>query len=459
MPKAKRAKWPEITWSSCPESKLKDAPRILGLNPWIYDFAAFNLWSRPAGLLWTLGLLRQAGAKVALLDCLDKTWADYPWPQAQKWGQGHYPKKKVPKPAFLSTVPRNFSRYGLDYKAVKVALQKISPPPDMVLISSIMTYWYPGVITLLHLVKEIWPRIPVVLGGIYATLCTEHAQKTGADLVVKGRVEEIKNWQALWKLLGVSPPSLSGVEDLLLPWELYPEAQFSVLLGSRGCPFDCDYCASNKLYSGFWQRSFEVILKEFSLEYEKGVRNFAFYDDALLVNPEHWLFPFLNYIIEKKLEVNLHTPNALHLRYLDLPTCKKLFQAGLKTVRLGLESANFSSRLDRKLSLEHWERGVRNLLQAGFKKEWIKAYVLFGLPGQEEGEVKEAIRFVKKWGITPELAYFSPIPGTKIFTLARQCSPFPLEEEPLFQNNSLWPCVPGGFSWEKAGELKALIKS
>jgi hypothetical protein len=26
-------------------------PRILLVNPWIYDFAAFNFWLRPLGLL------------------------------------------------------------------------------------------------------------------------------------------------------------------------------------------------------------------------------------------------------------------------------------------------------------------------------------------------------------------------------------------------------------------------
>ena len=52
-----KPKWPGITWNSFSDAS-GDAPRILGINPWIYDFAAYNLWSRPAGLLAGLRMLR-----------------------------------------------------------------------------------------------------------------------------------------------------------------------------------------------------------------------------------------------------------------------------------------------------------------------------------------------------------------------------------------------------------------
>ena len=44
--------------------------RVLLVNPWIYDFAAFNLWCEPLGLLSIGAVLQQAGCRVDLLDCL-----------------------------------------------------------------------------------------------------------------------------------------------------------------------------------------------------------------------------------------------------------------------------------------------------------------------------------------------------------------------------------------------------
>jgi radical SAM superfamily enzyme YgiQ (UPF0313 family) len=59
--------------------------------------------------------------------------------------------------------------------------------PDMILVSSVMTYWYPGVQEAIQSLKDVFPGVPIVLGGVYATLCAEHTSKSsGTDLVVPG---------------------------------------------------------------------------------------------------------------------------------------------------------------------------------------------------------------------------------------------------------------------------------
>ena len=65
-------------------------------------------------------------------------------------------------------------------------LSKINKP-DIILVTSMLTYWYPGVFRAIWLIKEKFNDVPVVLGGIYATLCFEHAKKfSSADYIVKG---------------------------------------------------------------------------------------------------------------------------------------------------------------------------------------------------------------------------------------------------------------------------------
>ena len=51
-------------------------PNILCINPWIYDFAAYDFWSKPLGLLYIAAYLRQFGLNVEVLDCLDKWHPD-----------------------------------------------------------------------------------------------------------------------------------------------------------------------------------------------------------------------------------------------------------------------------------------------------------------------------------------------------------------------------------------------
>ena len=102
------------------------------------------MWLRPVGLLVCLDMLRRCGAPVALLDCLDRTWSDIPWPRPGPWGAGRFPKTPLPTPRAVATVPRRYSRYGLPREAVRKALEALSPPPDAVLVTTLMTLLVSG---------------------------------------------------------------------------------------------------------------------------------------------------------------------------------------------------------------------------------------------------------------------------------------------------------------------------
>ncbi|WP_035244696.1 B12-binding domain-containing radical SAM protein [Desulfonatronovibrio hydrogenovorans] len=439
-----RPRQPFITWKS---SGRSDPLRVLGINPWIYDFAAFNVWSRPAGLLCCLDMFSRSGADTALADFMDRMVPGPHWPRAAATGRGHYPKTFLPKPWVLKNIPRQYSRYGLARDMSAQALSGLDPAPDLILVTSLMTYWYPGVGSAIKMARQIFPEAKICLGGIYATLCREHAEAMGADLVVSGPLERPDNWARVWSLAGRAAPALPDQAGLALDTSYYRDPEFSLIMGSRGCPFNCPYCASSRLYNGFRQADPARVIKGIRQDYERGVRDFAFYDDALLVNPEKMLYPVLDFIIESKYNLRLHAPNALHIRYLTPQICRLLKRAGLVTVRLGLETADFRQRQDHKLDFRQWRKGVANLLEAGFSRQDLVVYVMAGLPGQQDREIIKTVREVLSLGIRPELNHYSPIPGTPMFERAVEESTFPLDD-PLCHNNSIWPCVAGGFSWE-----------
>ena len=67
--------------------------------------------------------------------------------------------------------------------------------PDVIGITSGMTYWYPGLFKTIQAVKSLFKGVPVIGGGVYATLCHDHAILfSGADFVIRGSGEfEILN--------------------------------------------------------------------------------------------------------------------------------------------------------------------------------------------------------------------------------------------------------------------------
>lgn len=161
--------------------------RILCVNPWIIDFTAYNQWIEPLGLLSVAGALRAVGHDITLLDCLDRFHPDALAPRApeDRFGCGHFSKVEVTKPAVLSHVRRRYGRYGLPVGLVERELLQMRRP-DAVLVTCMMTYWYPGAFAAIRLLRESLPGIPILLGGNYVTLCPDHAGQSGADRIFAG---------------------------------------------------------------------------------------------------------------------------------------------------------------------------------------------------------------------------------------------------------------------------------
>jgi len=300
----------------------------------------------------------------------------------------------------------------------------------------------------------------VFLGGIYATLCPDHARRhSGADVVVTGPGEEAV-FQHLTSLPGASPaiPGPANLDDFPYPaLHLASRLSFIPLLTSRGCPFACDYCASRLLAPHFQRRSPQAVVEELlSWRRRLHLTEVAFYDDALLVDAEHHLLVILEELARRGAKFRFHTPNGLHARFITRKVADWLKRAGFATLRLGVETAApGGQRLDQKLQEGELEEALRYLQEAGFDQRGIGVYLLIGLPGQDDEEVAASVRRVRELGATPVLASYSPIPGTALWPEALAASPYDLENEPLYHNNSLFPCWPK-FSWERYTCLKHL---
>jgi radical SAM superfamily enzyme YgiQ (UPF0313 family) len=439
---------------------------VLLVNPWIHDFAAYDFWMKPLGLLYLGGILRSKGLRILLLDCLEvralpeEAISGLKFPKRGDFGRGHFYKEPIPKPEPLRPIARHFRRYGVPPRALKRSISSF-PRPDLILVTSFMTYWYTGVAETIAFLRRHWPGVPIWLGGIYATLLPDHARNhSGADQVLPGPWDRGK-FQMAAEFLGTDS-CWDGENFPCWPYpvfDLYPHLPYVCLLTRWGCPFSCTYCASSKLMPGRQSRSPEQVVKEILYWNHKfGIQDFAFYDDALLIQPSRHILPILREIIRLGLACRFHTPNALHAKEIDEETARLLFQAGVKTLRLGLETADERLQMESggKVTNQDFRHAVRALKKAGFAGEEIGVYLLAGMPGQRIEEVKESMAFVREAGARPRIVEYSPIPGTPLFQKARKLSSFDLENEPLFQNNSILPCQWERFTWK---DLQAVKRS
>jgi len=422
-------------------------PVVLLVNPWIHDFAAYDLWARPLGLLVLATRLRRYGWEPELVDCLDPDHPKMGPMKAKALSDGHFHRTPIPKPESLKGVPRTYCRYGVHPEFMTKDLESM-PAPSAILVTSLMTYWYSGVQETIQLLRSEFPEAPILLGGRYASLLPEHAQEhCGADEVLVGPGEADLE-EALYRKTGVRGTDESPAELEFSPsLDLMRHVRFLPLLTSRGCPFNCAYCASRKMSPAFVRRNPAAVIDEIqAAAIRYGVRDIALYDDAFLVDPARHALPILEAAAERVPGMRWHTPNGLHASSIDRSVASAMKRAGFETIRLGLESSSdeFHARTGGKTDIQGFLKAVANLKEAGFSSEQIGAYLLVGLPGQSKAMIEDDVERVLRAGALPKLAEYSPIPGTEMWPKALQTSRYPIDQEPLFQNCTLLPAAKAG---------------
>ena len=419
-------------------------PKILLVNPPIYDFAAYDFWIKPYGMLNAAGMMR-GKADLTLFDYLDRLdpfMASQKQCKSDHYGTGTFYFEKIQRPECLVDIPRYYRRFGLP-RAIFRDFLKNEKSFDFVLIQTMMTYWYLGIKEVIEDIREFSPEAKIILGGNYVTLCGSHANTLGADLLVHGT-----NLEPLWKYLNKTP-------DLKQPslWEVYKNLKTGVLKLTDGCPFQCTYCSVPQVYGKFKPRDMERSFAELKLLVKLGVENVAFYDDALLFEPDKVLIPFLEKVIKSKIKINFHSPNALNARFITSEIAEFMVRAGFKTFYLGFEStsAKWQKQTGSKVFSEELEQAVTHLKSAGANPRYITAYQILGHPHSDIQELEESMRYVHSMGIRGMLADFSPIPGTPDGEICRKWVNL---DEPLMHNKSAFPIILLGF--DETNRLKYL---
>ncbi len=416
--------------------------QALLINPPIYDFAAYDFWMKPYGLL-RIGRLLSRKYEVFLFDFMDRNHPSVAGKtKGDPYGRGKYYRIYIEKPEPVREIRRRFKRYGVPREVFLEEVRDLYP--EVVVIATGMTYWYLGVREVVEDVRRMFPQAKIVLGGIHASLMPEFLNEMiKPDLVVVADRLEL-----LFEMLGIEDGTTSPPV-----WELYKKLDYGVLKLQDGCPFRCPYCATWILSPKFKLREVDEVLDELDHLLELGVKDIAFYDDALLLAGKRMFPIMLEYLEKRKARVRFHTPNALHARFLTREIAHLMKKLGFTTIYIGLETVDSEKQklLGNKVTNAEFEEAIENLLNAGFKKSDITVYLLMGLPGQPPEEVEEGIRYVHSLGLKVMLSEFSPIPGTPLFEESKKIKSL---DDPLLHNPSVFPIL--NYGEETVKRLKDL---
>ncbi|MBI2027093.1 MAG: cobalamin B12-binding domain-containing protein [Deltaproteobacteria bacterium] len=243
-------------------------------------------------------------------------------------------------------------------------------------------------------IKSISKDIKIMMGGAHPT---NHPMETmempGVDYVCVGE-GEITFAEFIEALEGKR--ELSGIPGIL--WRNEYEKYYSmigtgaptgIICSSRGCPYRCTFCS--KAYSSYRSRSVDNIMEEMQLYYDRGIREFMFFDDMF------------NLPAQRALAIS----QAIRSKFPDIQWCfrgradqiteelaQDLRKSNCKQVSVGAEAHTDEGQKELKTgkSVEKTRRAVQILRKNKIKSNtnWI-----IGLPSQKsEKDMDDLIRVV-----------------------------------------------------------------
>jgi radical SAM superfamily enzyme YgiQ (UPF0313 family) len=426
---------------------------VLLVNPPLYDFAAHNFWMKPYGLLQIATVLKLSGSSVCFFDFCDTLHQSITDRRLRRdsYGRSKLPAKVVGRPAPFASFNRRYRRYGLPISVFACFLdEQLSEKGnfDAALITSSMTYWYPGVFEVIQFLKERFGRdFPIFVGGTYSTLCSDHLR---SKLTVNG-IYTRNGW------LGESFPLPDDFDFQPADFSLYKNLSFGVTRLSRGCPFRCTYCASAVLEPKFRLRPLDLVWEELRPLAKRNVRDIAFYDDSLLTHSEH-LKAFAEAIKRENFNFRFHTPNGLHARYISPEVARLLKETSFETIFIGYECADekILTEIGGKVFFDEVKYALQNLKDSGFPPQRITLYALIGHPKIGYEALEHSISEAEKLGVRIMLAEYSPIPQTPDGETALKRFSLDAHQEPLFSNNTYFTELVLGT--EKVQRLKDRVR-
>lgn len=164
-------------------------------------------------------------------------------------------------PIGLLKIGAYYKDIGWDVKLLRLAEsdEPIDYDPDLIIITSLFTYYSEYVIDAVKYAREHYPNTTIEVGGIWASLMPEKCKElTGADRVYVGVHHDAEQYEADYSLLS-------------------EEVDFQILHTQRGCHRRCKTCG---VYCIEPQMDFKKSIKD-SIHKKKVI----FYDNNFLINP------------------------------------------------------------------------------------------------------------------------------------------------------------------------------
>jgi len=194
---------------------------------------------------------------------------------------------------------------------------------------------------------------------------------------------------------------------------------YTSIMTTRGCPFECIYCSNSVYGKVVRRRSIENVMDEIEMVVNQfGIKHFYFVEDVLTLNKQYSL-SLCDEIDRRRLKITFEGSTRANL--FDEELAERMSKSGLIRISFGLESADpkVLKIIKKQVPLESYIKA--NRLTNKFGIETINS-VMLGLPGEDRESIARTIAFLRKARDIQHTTYgiAVPYPGTEFYEMAKR---------------------------------------
>ncbi|MBI4744158.1 MAG: radical SAM protein [Actinobacteria bacterium] len=192
---------------------------------------------------------------------------------------------------------------------------------------------------------------------------------------------------------------------------------YTLLISSRGCPYDCIFCTANQYYGKKLRlRSPKNILNEIEEIIEKhNIYDIAMWSDTFTLN-RNFVVEVCEEILRRGLKFNWMTNSRVDK--IDPELLKLMKKSGCWIISYGVESGvqEIIDNIKKGTNIDQTRNAFKWSKEAGVE---TTAHIVLGLPGDTKETIQQTIDFIIK--LDPDYTQFYcaiPFPGTEFYQMA-----------------------------------------
>lgn len=252
--------------------------------------------------------------------------------------------------------------------------------PDLVMITSVFTYWFDEVKEAVDYSKKLLPKIPIIVGGVLASLLPEVCKKEFDCYIQEGVIGCAEHLKPDYSLLE------NKGEDI----------NFQIIHSSRGCKRKCGFCGVYKIEPHFLGVS--------SIKDEIIRKNLVFYDNNFLRNPH--VETLLNELIELKKEKKItkcESQSGFDGRILrrNPDLAKLLKEANFKDPKIAWDGPY--------KAYENRAKEIQVLEDAGYSRKEIAVFMIYNHDELDYNELEDKRAFLFNQGVQVSDCRYRPL--------------------------------------------------